>query len=203
MRWPHLFYPACHCAPPQCQVAKIRIDIHVCIHQPSDSATRIHIHVTHTSRYTRRHPYARKDVTISYRTGLDRIQGSYPHQHGATMNTSIIMIVTIGFLPTRPQGARRRFSVSATTPTASFYPRARGGRDKSYGECLARVVSVSIHAPAGARRRRGMPSPARGRGFYPRARGGGRDRRPRPRGCACGGFYPRARGGRDSSILRD
>ena len=85
------------------------------------------------------------------------------------------MIVTIGFLPTRPQGARRRFSVSATTPTASFYPRARGGRDRrSRRGCAAlpflstrprgarpakrreaaRRRWVSIHAPAGGATRK-------------------------------------------------
>ena len=126
MRWPHLFYPACHCAPPQCQVAKIRIDIHVYIHQPSDSATCIHIHVTHTSRYTRRHPYARKDVTISYRTGLDRIQGPYPHARGG-----------------RDRRPRRGLA-----PRAGFYPRARGGRDVVLFQ-VSLVLNVSIHAPAG------------------------------------------------------
>ena len=172
MRWPHPFYPACHCAPPQCQVAKIRIDIHVCIHQPSDSATRIHIHVTHTSRYTRRHPYARKDVTISYRTGLDRIQGLYLHASMARHDIHLLLMQKdfvsihapaggatakefiwdklLKFLSTRPRGARPCLQI-LSMPTGQFLStRPRGARLAAHWQRISDVEFLSTR-PRGAR----------------------------------------------------
>ena len=51
------------------------------------------------------------------------------------------------FQSTRPRGARPSISSNASS-SASFNPRARGGRDQST-YAVVPVLTVSIHAPAG------------------------------------------------------
>ena len=99
------------------------------------------------------------------------------------------------FLSTRPRGARHRHTGRASKRSC-FYPRARGGRDKSKEAAASAGKDVSIHAPAG-----GATIATRfvrcNFGVSIHAPAGGATGQRRPHHPAPRGFYPRARGGRD------